>query len=109
MDNIIYSDDFQLETDATAIAAGQGEKGGAERPGEGSAGQSQSAVRLRTPERRQMVMVVQCRDDLVSATHPVRRVAQVVEHLDLAGFCQPIKAREGVPGRDATDPKLLVS
>jgi transposase len=56
-----------------------------------------------------MAMVVQCPDDLVSATHPVRRVAEVVEHLDLSGFCQPIKAREGVPGRDATDPKLLVS
>jgi transposase len=36
-------------------------------------------------------------------------VAEVVEHLDLSGFCQPIKAREGVAGRDATDPKLLVS
>jgi transposase len=109
MDNIIYSDDFQLETDAAQIPAGQGEKREAERPGEGSAGQYQSAVRLRRPERRQMVMVMQCPDDLVSATHPVRRVAQVVEHLDLSGFCQPIKAREGVPGRDATDPKLLVS
>ena len=109
MDNIIYSDDFQLETDAAQIPAGQGEKGRAERPGEGSTGQYQSAVRLRTPERRQMVMVMQCPDDLVSATHPVRRVAEVVEHLDLSGFCQPIKAREGVPGRDATDPKLLVS
>ena len=42
-------------------------------------------------------------------THPVRRMAAVVEHLDLSGFCQPIKAREGVAGRDATDPKLLVA
>ena len=109
MDNIIYSDDFQLEMDATQIPAGQGEKQRAERLGEGSAGQYQSVVRLRTPERRQMAMVVQCPDDLVSATHPVRRVAEVVEHLDLSGFCQPIKAREGVAGRDATDPKLLVS
>jgi transposase len=56
-----------------------------------------------------MAMVMQCPDDLVSATHPVRRVVEVVEHLDLSGFCQPIKAREGVAGRDATDPKLLVS
>ena len=56
-----------------------------------------------------MAMVMQCPDDLVSATHAVRRVVEVVEHLDLAGFCQPIKAREGVAGRDATDPKLLVS
>ncbi len=109
MYNIIYSDDFKLKTDAAQIPAGQGEKRRAERPGEGSAGQYQSAVRLRTPERRQMAMVVQCPHDLVSATHPVRRVAEVVEHLDLSGFCQPIKAREGVAGRDATDPKLLVS
>jgi len=54
-------------------------------------------------------MVVQCPDDLVSATHPVRRVAEVVEHLEVAGFCAPIKAREGVAGRDATDPKLLIA
>ena len=52
-----------------------------------------------------MAMGVQCPDDLVSATHAVRRVAEVVEHLDVSGFCAPIKAREGVSGRDATDPK----
>jgi len=56
-----------------------------------------------------MAMVVQCPDDLVAATHPVRLIAAVVEHLDVSRFCTPIKAREGVPGRDATDPKLLVS
>ena len=44
-----------------------------------------------------------------AAEHAVRRVAEVVEHLDLSGFCLPIKAREGVAGRDATDPKLLVA
>lgn len=64
---------------------------------------------MRRPERQQMEMVVQCPDDLVSATHPVRRVAEVVEHLEVSGFCAPIKAREGVAGRDGTDPKLLVS
>lgn len=67
-----------------------------------------SAVRLRRPERRQIAMVVQCRDDLVGATHPVRMVAAVVEKLDVSRFCEPIKAREGVAGRDATDPELLV-
>jgi transposase len=56
-----------------------------------------------------MEMVPRCLDDLVSAQHPVRQIAAVVEHLDVAGFCQPIKAREGVAGRDATDPKLLVA
>src|SRR5271157_2244353 len=49
-----------------------------------------------------------CPDDLVGPTHPVRRVMAVVEKLDLSCFCEPIRAREGVAGRDATDPQLLV-
>ncbi len=67
------------------------------------------SVRLRTPERRQMAMVVQCPDDLVGAVHPVRMVMAVVEKLDVSQFCEPIKAREGMAGRDATDPRLLVA
>jgi transposase len=66
-------------------------------------------VRLRRPERRQMELVPQCTDDLVSATHPVRTVAAVVAKLNLSAFGEPIKAREGVAGRDATDPELLVA
>jgi transposase len=55
-----------------------------------------------------MTMVVQCPDDWVAAQHPVRMVMALVETLDLSRFCEPIKAREGVAGRDATDPRLLV-
>ena len=66
------------------------------------------AVRLRKPERRQLSMVPQCADDLVKAFHPVRTVMAVVEKLDVSGFCEPIRAREGIAGRDATDPRLLV-
>jgi len=66
-------------------------------------------VRLRKPERRQMGWVPQCPDDLLAATHGVRTVAAVVAKLDLSAFREPIKAREGVAGRDATDPELLVS
>jgi transposase len=69
----------------------------------------QGAVRLRTPERRQVAMVMQCADDLVRALHPVRAVMAVVEKLDVSGFCEPIRAREGVAGRDATAPRLLVA
>ena len=65
-------------------------------------------VRLRTPERQQMGWVAQCADDLVPAEHPVRMVMAVVEKLDLWRFCEPIRAREGQAGRDATDPRLLV-
>lgn len=56
-----------------------------------------------------MGWVPQCPDDLVAATHRVRTVAAVVAKLDLSAFQEPIKAREGVAGRDATDPELLVS
>ena len=70
--------------------------------------EEQGALRLRVPERRQMAMVVQCPDDLVPAQHAVRMVAALVETLDVSGFAEPIKAREGVAGRDATDPGLLV-
>jgi transposase len=68
-----------------------------------------SAARLRRPERRQMAMVVECPDDLVSSAHAVRLVIAVVEKLDLSRFHEPIKAREGQAGRDATDPQLLVA
>lgn len=66
-------------------------------------------VRLRSPERGQLTMVVQCPDDLVDADHPVRVVWAVVGRLDLSAFHAPIKARDGVRGRDATDPRLLVA
>ena len=65
-------------------------------------------MRLRRPERRQMAWVAQCLDDAVGAEHAVRMVAAVVAKLDLSRFAEPIQAREGVAGRDATDPELLV-
>jgi transposase len=71
--------------------------------------QEAGEVRLRKPERRQMEWVAQCTDDLVGPTHGVRTVVAVVAQLDLAAFRESIKAREGVAGRDATDPELLVS
>ena len=69
---------------------------------------AKAAVRLRVPERRQIAMVVQCADDLVGAQHPVRMEMAVVETLELSRFCESIKARAGVAGRDASDRRLLV-
>lgn len=66
------------------------------------------AVRLRKAERLQLSMEPRCIDDLVRALHPVRTVMAVVEKLEVSGFCEPIRAREGQAGRDATDPRLLV-
>jgi len=66
-------------------------------------------VRVRRPERKQMEMTVRCADDLIGPAHPARVVWAVVQTLELSGFYEPIKARAGVVGRDATDPHLLVS
>jgi transposase len=75
----------------------------------GEAGvQEKRAVRLRKAERLQLSMEPRCIDDLVGALHPVRTVMAVVEKLEVSGFCEPIRAREGQAGRDATDPRLLV-
>ena len=106
MDNVINRNDTQLRMEELSVER-------EEAPDAASAEVAPvpglSPVRLRTPERRQFEMVPRCPDDLVPPLHPVRQIAQVVEHLDLSAFCQPIKAREGVAGRDATDPKLLVA
>lgn len=72
-------------------------------------GAEEREVRLRRPERRQVEMVVQCPDELVSPEHSARMVWAVVEKLDVSAFSEPIKAREGSAGRDATDPQLLVA
>ena len=79
-----------------------------ETDGIGERTEAPAAVRLRVPERRQFAMVVQCADDLVPAGHPVRMVMAVVETLDVSRFSESIQARDGVAGRDATDPGLLV-
>ena len=72
-----------------------------------------SDVRLRKPERSQVTVGLSCPDELVPPEHPVRVVWEVVCRLDgggaLAAFYGPIRARGGLCGRDATDPRLLVA
>src|SRR5438105_491951 len=68
-----------------------------------------SDVRLRLPDRQQVIMAMHCCDDLIDADHPVRVIWRVVGVLNLERFYEPIKAREGEVGRDTTDPRLLVA
>jgi len=68
-----------------------------------------SPVRLREPDRSQMEMIVQCPDDLIPPDHEARVIWQVCQSQDVSAFCQSIKAREGVAGRDATTPVLLMA
>jgi transposase len=82
--------------------------GNAQAVGERPVEETQAAVRLRRPERLQWAMVMQCPDDLVGPDHRVRLLEAVVGKPDVGDFCQPIKARAGEAGRDASDPRLLV-
>jgi len=65
--------------------------------------------RLRQPERSQLVLRPECLEDLLAEDHPARLIWAVSGELDLSGFYVSIRAREGVVGRDATDPRLLVA
>src|SRR4051794_39509663 len=73
------------------------------------AGATSGAVRLRVPDRSQVAMTVESPDDLIPTGHQARAVWAVVAAMDLSAFHGPIKARAGVGGRDATDPRLLVA
>jgi transposase len=64
--------------------------------------------RLREVQRHQLLAAIEL-DQLVGPEHPVRTVWQYVEALDLSPLLASIKAVEGSPGRDATDPKILLS
>jgi transposase len=65
--------------------------------------------RFRVPDRSQVEMRCDCLDERLPADHPARTVWSVVSALDLSAFAAGIKAVAGGPGRDATDPKLLVA
>ena len=100
MDNIVNEDDAQLMMEGLST-------GREEARGERATARCQSPVRLRSPQRGQMELVPRCLDDLVPPQHAVCPMARWWS----IWTCRPlsIQAREGVAGRDASDPKLLVA
>ena len=69
---------------------------------------SRSSVRLREPERRQVEICTASLDDLLDPEHRVRFIWQYIQSLDMSAFHDGIKAVAGQPGRDATDPRILL-
>src|SRR5258708_22055426 len=69
----------------------------------------EEAVRLREPNRKQMILKAEDLDSVMGAEHPARAIWRVLEGMELARFYAPIKARAGSAGRDATDPKMLLA
>jgi transposase len=70
---------------------------------------SPKVPRLRQPNRSQVVLRMECPEDLVPEDHPVRVIWAVTGRLDLSAFYTSIRSVEGQAGRDATDPRLLVA
>lgn len=69
----------------------------------------EEAVRLREPNRKQTILQAVDVERLIDEEHPARAIWRVLEGMDLSRFCAAIKAREGVAGRDATDPRILLA
>lgn len=65
--------------------------------------------RLRAVDRQQLQMRTVEVEKLVETDHPVRAIWEFVGRLDLSKFLQGIEAVEGVAGRAALDPRLLIS
>ncbi len=79
-------------------------------PGDVAAAQMAGAdPRLRVPQRNQVEMHWVSLDELLEPEHPARTVWAAVGGLDLSRWLTTIKAVAGAAGRDATDPRLLVS
>jgi transposase len=70
---------------------------------------SSPAPRLRQPQRLQVEMHCVALDDLLEPTHPARAVWEAVCALNLHAWLKDIQAVDGQPGRDATDPRILVA
>lgn len=73
------------------------------------AGGRLGAPRVLTPNRAQVRMLTTSLDALVPADHRVRLMWRFVEGLDLSTLLEPIKVREGGPGRSAIDPRILLA
>jgi transposase len=70
---------------------------------------TEAKPRLRLAQRHQGEMLVASLDQLLPPDHEVRVVWDYVCALDLSALLAQIKALPGEPGRDATDPRLLLA
>ena len=66
-------------------------------------------ARVKRPEREQVEWRPVALDQLLAADHRARIVWRYVDSLDLSAVYAKIRAVEGVAGRDAVDPKILMA
>ena len=66
-------------------------------------------ARVRRPERLQIEMRTLSLDQMLPLEHQARNVWAYVDSLDLSPLYEKIQAVEGLPGRDHTDPRILLA
>jgi transposase len=65
--------------------------------------------RLKRVDRQQMVWRAVDVQRLIDADHPARAIWALLGTLSLEKFCAGIKAVEGRPGRDCSDPRVVIA
>lgn len=70
---------------------------------------AQRPARVHGAQRAQVEFRAVAVEDLLPRPHRARAVWAFVERLDAAPLYQTIRARDGVPGRRASDPKVLLA
>lgn len=66
-------------------------------------------VRVKTPQRAQIEFRPLSLDALLAEDHPARNIWRYVCSLDLSAFYHEIQAVQGGVGRDAVDPRILLT
>ena len=64
---------------------------------------AEADLRLRRPERAQVLLQPCAHDELLPPDHDARMIWEVVTRLDLSEFYEPNRTRGSAPGRRATD------
>jgi len=65
--------------------------------------------RFKRVERGQSLFRTVVIEELIEPEHPARAIWEFTGNLDLSGYCAPVKAIEGVAGREPWDVRLLMS
>jgi transposase len=96
---------------AVLLEIGTGEESRAERAGvpTGGGGELAAKPKLKAIDRSQGLLRPVIVEELVGPDHKVRAIWDLTGQLDLSGFLQKIRSRQGQAGREAWDPRLLLS
>src|SRR3990172_1837399 len=94
---------MQDKPDTIAVANISGDK-------DGDKGQQRKPrPRLQPINRQQLILRTVDVEQLVEEDHEVRAIWELMGRIDLSCYCEDIRAVEGVAGREALDPRLLIS